>query len=225
MSASWDVAALRKHIASLGEGSAELGPVLASVCRYVDIFRYHLFLARDAMKAVVVEDDPHGIENTKYVFGLSERQEEYAHAKIASEANILGCIHSTRALLDVFAFLVNGLALGARVPAGKCDIRAVTGGLTDSRLKTRLQELLGSTWFGYLSAFVNTAKHRQLVPHGFWVSFESADVGIRLDGFEYNGVTYKSQSADDLLRGIIEVQCAVVDSGKLLNEVVLGRTT
>jgi len=199
--------------------------VLDSICRYVDIFQYHLVLARDAMKAVVVVDDPHRIENTKYVLGLSEKQKEYALAKVASEANILGCIHSTRALLDVFAFLVNGLLLGTCIPASKCDIRSVAVALPDSPLKRRLQELLGSTWFAYLSAFVNTAKHRQLVPHAFWVSFESADVGIRLDGFEYNGVAYSSLSVDDLLRGIIEVQRAVVDSGKLLNEAAFERTT
>jgi hypothetical protein len=225
MSSPWNIAALRSHIQKSGELSNDLVRILDSVGRYVDIFRYHMLHARDAMKAVVVENDPYGIENTRYVLGASERQEEYARAKIASEANILGCIHSSRALLDVFAFLVNGLLLGARISPRRCDIKTVAAALPDSPLRQRLQVLIGSSWFGYVSAFVNTAKHRQLVPHGFWVSFETGAAGIRLEGFEYEGVRYNSYTAEELLRGVIEVKNSVVDSGKLLNQLVLGGTT
>ena len=85
-----------------------------------------------------------------------------------------------------------------------------------------MRTLIDSEWFGYVSAFVNTAKHRYLVRHGFHVSLETGEASIRLEGFEYRGVQYPPYSADDVLKGVIEVKNAVVDCGKLLNQQVLG---
>ncbi len=223
MGSSWSILALKRQIERGSGDTRELVRILDSVGRYVDIFEYHKGLARDAMK-VVVQDNPHGMENLRFVLGGSERQHEYKRAKIASEANILASIHAARALVDVFAFLVNALVLGSRIPATRCDIRSVSAVLPNSPMAARLNQLLNSHWFNYVSAFVNTAKHRHLVPHGFWVELELGAAGIRLEGFEYNDVSYPAYSVEDLLHGVIEVRNSVVDCGKLLNQEVLGDT-
>lgn len=216
---TWSLKPLRLHVRTLGPEDAHLSRIIDSIDRYVAIFRYHLFLARDAMKTVVVADDMH--HNLEFIFGSSKQQEEYAQAKIESEANILGCIHSVRALFDVFAFALNGLLLRSRISARKSNIQIVTGALSESLLKANLQQLLISPWFRYVSAFVNTAKHRQLVPHGFFISFETGVANIRLDSFECEGDVFPACTADELLQGILEVKNAIVDCGAQLNDLVL----
>ncbi len=221
MHPTWPVKDLQEYIRERSPEAAPLLHVLDSVGRYVDLFRYHLFEARDAMKGVVADDDPLGVENSKFVFGISPRQGEYRAAKIASEAHILGCIHSARALFDVFAFLVNGLILENAVREDRCSVSTVVPALPTGALRDRLQILLDSHWYKYVCAFVNTAKHRYLIRHGYWVSFESGAAEIRLEGFTYNGESYATCSAEDVLKGALEVKNAVVECGNLLNACAL----
>lgn len=225
MSASWSLADLRTHISGMREPHVQLLEIVDSIDRYVAIFRYHLLTARDAMKRVVHENDPHGIRNIRFVFATSEKQDEYYLAKIVSEANILGCIHSTRALFDVFSHLVNGLLLNGSLPLKRCDIKLVTESLPESPLKGALEELLASFWFNYISAFVNTAKHRSLVRHSFHVSFVGEGAGIRIEAFAYNGDNYPAYSIEELLQGILEVKNKIVDCGRALNAQLPGAST
>jgi hypothetical protein len=217
MSEPWVVKDLEEHVRALGDARRGMLDVLHSVGRYIDIYRYHLYQAREAVARFVAVDDPHGIKKAKYVLGLAEDQESFLAAKIASEAHILGCIHSARSLFDVFAFLLNGLLLDDRLSADKCNIHSVTKELPACALRSRLESLLNSYWFCYVAAFGNTAKHRRLVPHAFWMSFESGKATIRLDGFEYKGKAFALCSEDELLRGTLEVKNAIVDCGRLLN--------
>lgn len=219
--ASWDTAYLRQHICSLGEPERSLVEVVDSIGRYNAIFIYHLESARDAMKGIIRMDDPHGIENLRLVFGDSERQDEFYLAKIASEANILGCIHSTRAIFDVFSHLVNGLLLGGRLSAKQCNIEAAAGMLEHSALKRALEDLLNSYWFSYVKSFVNTAKHRRLVQHGLHVSFVDSDAGIRISAFEYEGSSFPSYSVEELLAGVLDAKNRIVDCGRALNARVI----
>ena len=160
----------------------------------------------------------------RFVFGDDERQEQFNRARVASEAHTLATIHSTRAMWDVFAFLVNGVALESRLGEKECSVFTVHKALPASELKSSLRDLIENQWFLYVSAFVNTAKHRRLVPQSFRVSFEDDTVGIHVEGFEYDGGYYPSYSVRELLSGVLVVKNQVVECGKALNEHVSGAT-
>ena len=220
MSDSWDIDALRTYLSnSLGPKSPSLA-VVDSLDRYVGIFLYHLYTARDAMKGVVHTDDPYGLENSKYIFGLSVRQNEYHKAMVVTEANTLGCIHATRAIYDVFSHLLNDLLLCGVIGERQCEIASVAARLPDSQLKQILDSLLGSQWFSYVTAFINTAKHRRLVGQFFYVSFEDGSAGLHIPEFSYNGKAFTSYPLEEVLRGVVDVKNSIVYGGRALNSLL-----
>jgi hypothetical protein len=221
---TWEPTPLRSHISEAGIDVQRRLAILESVARYVNIFRFHLWEARDAMKDVVEEDNPHGIRNLLYIFGDAENQHEFERAKIASEAHILASIHSARSIWDVFAFLVNSVALDSAISERECDLRKVWKRLPESTLRIQIGELLESEWFEYITAFINTSKHRYLVPHAFHVSFENGRSEIRIGGFTYNGKTFPEHSARHVIAGLLVVQNQIVECGQALDSEVAGGT-
>jgi hypothetical protein len=216
--------ALRAHIEQNGVEVQRRLAGVESLARYVAIFKFHLYSARDAMKGVIYEDDPYGMKNLRLVFGDDERQDQLNRARIASEAHTLAAVRSARAMWDVFAFLVNDVALGSRLEERECNIFSVRDALPKSKLKSSLGDLTSSEWFRYVNAFVNTAKHRNLVPQSFRVSFEDDKVGIRIEAFEYNGKPFPSYWIRELLHGVLDVKNRLVDCGRSLDEHVTGAT-
>lgn len=225
MDTSWSLRDLRLHIETEGVAVDHRLAVLESIERYISIFRYHFTSARDAMIGLIDTEDPSGIKNISFIFGQNERQKDYAHARIASEAHILGSIHSVRAVWDVFAFLVNDLAVPNKIDERRCDLFRVWQSLPDSPLKNDIGHLLESHWFKYISAFINTSKHRYLVPHAFAVCFESENTGIRVEGFEYQGKSFSAYWAQDLLKGVLAVENRISHCGQVLNWQLIGEKT
>lgn len=222
MKPTWDLKELRDDIRRKRSDSDELLEVVHSIDRYIQIFLFHMEGARDAMDEVVDPDDPQKKEYLDFVFGNSERQDDYYYAKLASEAHILGTIHSARAIFDVFAFLINRLLLNGAIPDNRCDIRSVTRALQSPPLKSELDALIETYWFRYVSAFINTAKHRMLVNHSFHVGLEDPYTGIRIGAFEYNGKEYPRYEVRELLEGVLGVKNKIVDCGRLLNDQALS---
>jgi hypothetical protein len=214
MSTPWNLDQLREHIRRQGADTEFLLEVANSLGRSVDIFRYHLFTARDALKGIV--DDSHSvIDALDLVFG--ERQHAYRYATLVSEAHIHGCFYVARSMFDMFAQLVNGLVLNSSIPVDRCDIWKVHKALAASDLKAQIEQLLDSAWFDYTSAFVNTIKHRRLVQHSFTVSFEDNVAGIRIGAFEYEGTPYPRYSVNEVLHGVLDVKNRIVGCGRALN--------
>jgi hypothetical protein len=219
---AWNLAALRIAAKTRPARETAILEIIHSIDRYDSIFRFHLFGARDAMKGVIHAGPGSEMSNLSLILRNSDRQDDFDTAKIASEAHILGCIHTTRALFDVFANLVNELLLNRSVPIGRCDVRVATAALAPSALKSTLEDILSSDWFDYISAFVNTAKHRQLVKHAFHVSFVGEDAGIRIEPFDYNGRSFPGYTDQEILAGILEVKNRILDCGRALNAEVMN---
>ncbi|MES1934626.1 hypothetical protein T35B1_18578 [Salinisphaera shabanensis T35B1] len=217
----WNLKELREYIRAERANSDELIQILRSIDRYIQIFMFHLEGARDAMDEVIDPTDEHQVEAVKMVFGASAHQERYYFAKVASEAHVLGAAHSARAMFDVFAFLVNGLLLNGAVCESRCNLQVVAKKLPPSPLKRELDGLANSYWFGFVSAFVNVAKHRMLVDHSFRVGFKDPHTGIRIGSFEYKGQRYPQYRVSEFLEGVLEVKNKVVDCGDLLNKHVV----
>lgn len=191
--------------------------LINSISRSIPIFRYYMTTARDAMKGIVDETEPQGSENFMLIFGISEKQDEFAYAKIVSEANIIGCLYTARSLWDLFAQLVNALTLVVPLTVDRCNIKSVSDLIPISPLKAKLDGLLKSHWYTYVAAFINTTKHRQLVQHMMTVSTEEDRAGIRIGGFIYRTKLFKTYWGQEVLEGAIEVKNTIIECGRLLN--------
>lgn len=236
----WNLRELREHyrdfsnkaLKERGERLSSLpNELISSVSRSSDIFRYHWFLAQDAVKGILNEADPTGQENFLFVLGASDNQDEFEQAKVVSEANVIGCMHAARSMVEIFAQLVNELALAQKLAVEKCSVYKVRDGLPASRLKAELEVLTNSDAFEYVSGFINTTKHRQLVPHVVSISFQLGRADLQLGQFEYDKTVYSpkkivrvrhpSKSVTEVLQTVLVVANALVTAGQALNDYVI----
>lgn len=215
---SWNLTALRTYIKTSYAGDAELQQLVRSIERSCRIFGYHMVSARDAMKAWIPEDaEDAQTEMMLAVFGSLDQQPEYEWAKIVNEAHLIACLHTTRGVWDIYAQLLNRLIVTTPLSVERCDIGRVVALLPASALRDRLNRLLASYWYRYVSAFINTTKHRQLVEHMTTVSFADGRSGIRIGKFQYQGSSFPDYWDTEVLVGVIEVKNAVIDCGRSLN--------
>lgn len=214
---AWNLGVLKSQVRLRKSDADQILELINSIGRSVDIFRYHMETARDALKGIVDEAEPQGSENFMLVFGASERQGEFAFARIVSEANIIGCLYTARSLWDLFAQLANALFVAKPLPVSACDIKRVIAVMPDSALKARLEILVQSHWYAYVAAFINTTKHRCLVQHIMTISIEENRAGIRIGDFSYGGKSFKTYWGHEVLEGTIEVKNAIIECGRLLN--------
>lgn len=222
MKLQWNLKQLRQHIKDSQSNNEVLLDIIHSIDRYIRIFLFHLEGARDAMNGIGDPENPQSRKNIEIVLGVSSQQDEFHLAKVASEAHILGAVHSTRAMFDVFALLINTMVLDGKIPEHRCDINRVVQKIPASPLKQELEKLLGSYWFGYVVAFINISKHRMLVRHSFHVGIEEPYVGIRIGAFEYNDQCFPVYQLREFLEGILGVNNAIVRCGKAFNNQVFG---
>jgi hypothetical protein len=218
---AWDIGALRVHVHATLPDASHACELLRSISRDVAIFRYHMATARDALKGVVDDAHPTGPESVLLVLGGSERRDEFEYSKVVSEAHLIGCLHTARGMWDHVAQLLNALLLAQALPVAKCDIAKVAATLSPSRLKEQVDDVLASHWYRYISAFINTAKHRHLVQHMFTVSLEHDRAGVRIGAFSFGSDTFNAFWGTEVLEGAIEVKNAVVATGRLLNQSVI----
>jgi hypothetical protein len=215
---AWSLGALRAHVRQNFAAKEEVLRLVLSIDRSSRIFLYHMTSARDAMNTVMPSDGSMSQDEMMLtLLGTSARQDDYEWAKIVNEAHLIGCLHTTRGVLDIFAQLVNSTVLSSQLRLEKCDIARVTQLLPHCALRNRLEILLSSHWCKYVSAFINTTKHRQLVAHTTTVSFVEDRSGIKLGAFKYGGQVFPAYWDEEVLQGSIEVSNGIVDCGRLLN--------
>jgi len=214
---AWNLLELRSRVRVLQSNPDQTLELISSIERNIRIFRYHIATARDAFNGIINDAEPQGPENLKLFIGLSDRQEDFAIARIVSEANVIGCLHTARNLWDLFGQLVNSLVLVTPLASRVANIHSVAAAMPPSALKDRLNALLSSHWFKYVVAFSNTTKHRQLVPHVMTVSVEQNRVGFQVAAFRYDSKSFRDYWGHEVLDGAIEVQNAILDCGQLLN--------
>ena len=217
MSTAWNLKELREHVRTQRAADRLTLELIDSVSRSDSIFVYHMITARDALKGILNYEEPQGAENMMLILGDSDRQEDLHYAKVVSEANLIGCIHTARNMLEIFAQLVNRMSLRSSIEVAKCTPKTVASKLPNSELKTKFEELLSSHWFMYTSAFTNTVKHRKLVQHQASISFVDNVVGIKIEAFEYGGASYQAYWANEFLQGVINLKNGIIDLGRSLS--------
>lgn len=218
---AWNLGELRKHLGSVGKNVDFTNEVLRSLGRNASIFRYHMATARDALKGIVDEEHPNIPENIRLIFGDSDKSDEFNFARLVSEAHLIGCLHTARAMWDHFAQLLNLVVLDSLIPIYECDISKILKRLPECELQIHISSTLSSHWYKYVAAFVNTSKHRQLIEHSFSTSIEANRAGVKVGAFSYHGIDFPAYWGTEALEGAIEVKNRVIEAGSLLNKAVL----
>ncbi len=212
---SWNLDALRKFVESSSEEKEDHLERINSVARAIDIYRYHLSQAKDAIDRIVPSTD---LEAMQLVLPQEEKRADLWKEKLVIQANTQAAIHSARAIHDLFAQLLNGLLLSPSIPVQLCDIGKVERKLESSEIKDHIRQFLESKEYVYINGFVNTIKHRSLVPFGAHVSFETGESGVRFRKFAYGNSRFEALWAEDVLKLSLSVKSYVVTAGVMLNE-------
>lgn len=222
MTTNWNLNELRERvIANFPSNSKKPVELINSIGRSCEIFEYHKCLARDAFEAFSKENDPNGVKFFSHAFNCVEDDDSFWQARLVSEANLIACVGITRNSFDSFGQLLNNLVLPTPC-TGNFYVYQVSEALPHGRLRNELKEALSSEWFKYLNAFINTAKHRQLITHSPSISFVDGNRGGKVVGFEYKNSRYPEYWAHEVLEGTVAVQNSLVSCGRLLNSLYLG---
>lgn len=192
-----------------------------SIDRCVLIFRYHAHLINKELQAVFRDEDQPVYEPFLLILGMSKRQAAYEHTWIACEANFISAVHTVRNKYDIFSQLINGLVLNGKIPVEKCNIVKVKDELSASPLKTKLDELLQSKWFRYISALSNTAKHRSFIKGKPRIALTEDRFSLRMNPFEYKGEEFDDYWIEDALKEIVDVQNQIIECGNIFNAQLL----
>lgn len=218
---TWDLKQLRDLIKAYKGEREDLNELVNAIGNGIDVFRYHLYTARDALKPFVENTQDVNLMHLKYLFGTTNNQDEYELAKLSNQANVIAAIYTTRSLFDVFSQLVRGCILENLVSAEKCNIHNVRDNLKPCELKSCLDELLSSNGFKYINDFANVSKHRSMIKFGTSINFNENKAGVRFSAFVYGNRKHPEMWSNDVLELVLKVKNTIVDAGTLLNNEIL----
>lgn len=124
---------------------------------------------------------------------------------------------------DIFAQIVNELAVPKPLHIKDCIIGKVRDGLPEGKLRTELTRVTKLHWFQYLAGFSNTIKHRQLISHQPSQKYEEGTGeylggGAQVAAFKYHSREFKSYWVKEVLEGTVEMHNEIVILGITLNE-------
>lgn len=177
---------------------------LRSLSRGSDIYEYHKSTAYELLMEITPKNNKDAL-----MLVLSPRAESKAQ-NLAIQANVQAAIHAARSLYDIFAQLLNKVVLHERLSVRECMLYKVRPLITEPTLKEALDCVVGSESYKYISAFVNTIKHRDLVYLGANLDLVENKVGLKFESFSYSNETYPSLWGIDALKHSLNAKNAVI---------------
>lgn len=159
---------------------------LRSLSRGADIYEYHKSTAYELLTRIAPKN------NREALMLVLIPQAELKVQKLAIQANIQAAIHTARSLYDIFAQLLNKIVLNEKFSVGNCMLHKVRPLIEEPMLKEALDTAVGAESYGYINAFVNIIKHRDLVSLGPTLDFAENKAGLKFESFRYSGKTYPS---------------------------------
>ncbi len=215
---AWNLDALRDHVRVQGQnGFDPVSRAVRAISKMVDVFHFHAYAAKDAFAGFIKEGEEPTEEHLLLIFGASERQKDFAYARLASEAHLLGTLLATRSMYDFFSQIVNELLLASKLGERACNIHTVRASLPTGRLRGDLDSLLTSDWFRYVHGFVNLSKHRYMVEHGVSLTTATNSIGVEVGAFNYGKDKWSAKRATEVLEGAFEVKNHISKCGRALN--------
>lgn len=186
----WKIKELRDLINST-HGESQLNEAndhINSVVRRIQISAYHLNEAKVAVKQLFDKSQDKVLDAIIASTNPSTDQaQELRDAQLKAEANLIACAHSTHSIADIMAYAI--LYSVNISDINNKPLNDISKKLRTSDLKNEINKLLGLNEFCYLNGFVNTIKHRCLVPsiHSFHES-ENNNLNHEL---KFNSFNYK----------------------------------
>ncbi|MEJ2010358.1 MAG: hypothetical protein P8Z30_19760 [Acidobacteriota bacterium] len=200
-----------------GQPQADLlMPSLISTVWKLSIAQYHAHEAQTIIgKLSSHSSKDEYVEIVKLIFEQdagSDRGREVTLAKFQAEAKIIACAQAVHSIADIFSQIIYlGLNLDKHLKKPILEnnryLMAVNQQLTNlplfNKLQLKLNDFLTSKQFQYLSAYVNTTKHRSLIPSTYSISFaENIEPihGLKISEFLYKGVLHKAKWSKEFFK-------------------------
>ncbi len=139
----------------------------------------------------------------------------FKNAQLKSETYIESAAQNLHSLADIVCQIINQTVLQSQFDEGevsrKTIIRELQNDHSKKDIETALEQLRDSYEFKYISAFVNTIKHRRLLNTDYYAEFgqgKTNTMGIRFLSFEYgkenNLQKYNDTSAEIILNNYMK---------------------
>jgi hypothetical protein len=216
---TWNTAPLRDWLKSTHANASVVILKLDSVGRSIELFRCHVFSARDATKEFFNPRSSLSLETFELALGGSE---EFSRAQVVAQANTVACTVAAMSVYDQFAQLLNAAVISNPIRDRECDVEKVTKELPECPLKSRLKSAQAKAEYKYVRAFANTSKHRGVINQSFTIDAQSSVANLRFDPFIYGKTTYPAQTISEVLIQALAVKNEIIHCGKLLNSQLLG---
>lgn len=133
----------------------------------------------------------------------SETMKEFWESIFISEAHIIAYAQSLHSLADIYAHLiVCVMDLRSKFKNPKhislLSVYKVISNQNNAKvIVEKIEHLQQSIEFKYLNAFVNTTKHRSLVPVNYSVNFNEENFGLKFKEFKYDQNEFLSKWANE----------------------------
>jgi len=177
---------------------------LRSLSRGTDIYEYHKSMAYELFMEITPKNNKDAL-----MLVLTPRTETKEQS-LAIQANVQAAIHAARSLYDIFAQLLNKVVLQERFSVRECMLYKVRPLITEPTLKETLDSVVESESYKYISAFVNTIRHRDLVYLGANFDFFENKAELKFESFSYSNEIYPSLRGIDALEHSLNAKNAVI---------------
>ncbi len=210
----WDSKELRKLVEERhGQGQCELlrHPLNSAILK-LQFARYHAAeSARVLRESIPVNIENETTEAAKQLLRAFLSAEERAALKnthFKAEAHLIAFAQALHSVADILAgvvYLALDLpgSLRIEIKPRKLNLNTVTNELAKvdraSGVVKSLRDFAQDQEFRYLSAYVNTTKHRSLVPTTPSVGLWEGKYGIKIRAFDYNGESCPEKWACDFI--------------------------
>jgi len=171
------------------------------------------------------------IESLKGIFSDFSKNSDNSKYRVAffkSEAHLIAFAQNLHSTADICAHLITYCIPNLKElylkNKSRINLHFVKDQLNDPEtqdLKKTIMTLLDSKEFQYLSAFVNTIKHKEIISTNDFVSFETQpnpSRSLKIESFSYKNKQYESISSSELsekyFSSLQELYCAIFNELK-----------
>lgn len=175
------------------------------------------------------------IESLKGIFSDFSKKSDNSEYRIAffkSEAHLIAFAQNLHSTADICAYLITYCTPNLKElyfeNKSRINLYFVKDQLNDPEthdLKEKIMTLLDSKEFQYLSAFVNTIKHKEMISTNDFVSFETQpdpSRSLKIESFLYKKKQYESIFSSELsekyFTSLQELYCAIFNELKNMQE-------
>lgn len=192
-----------------------LEPIINSFVWKFFIANYHATESKNIILKLISKSSKKGyVEIAKLIFegaAGTDKGKQFGIAVFKAEANMIAYAQSIHSLADIYSQIIYvSLNLDKKlekpIPQMHRSIIKINKAISNipefTKLHSELNCFLTSNQFEYLNAYVNTTKHRSLIPVKYSVFFEKKIEPthcFEIERFNYNGSTYKSKYSKEFI--------------------------